>query len=277
MRPSGASPLVHPYDDPLIIAGQGTVGLEVLADKPDLDMLMIPIGGGGLIAGSALVASSHGSPVEVIGVEASLYPSMYSAVKGETLASGGQTLAEGIAVKTAGEITLPIVSALVSDIVLVDETMIEAAVCTYLSVQKTMAEGAGAAGLAALMADTSRFKGKKVALYLSGGNIDPRILSSIMVRGLGRESKIMSLRLIISDQPGVLGRIATLLGAAGANILEVSHRRMLLDIPAKGASLDLMIETKDGVHGEGVVTHLREEGFDVRVLEGPGGRELGTS
>ncbi len=268
--------LVHPYDDPHVIAGQGTVGLEVLADRQDLDTLVIPIGGGGLIAGSAIAANAHAGDIEVIGVEAALYPSMYHAVRGSKAECGGQTLAEGIAVKNAGALTTPIVSELVNDIILVDESMIEAAVCTFLTVQKTMAEGAGAAGLAAMLAETGRFRGRKVGLYLCGGNIDPRILASIMIRGLEREDKIISLRITISDQPGVLGRIATTLGESGANILEVSHRRMFLDVPAKGATLDVMIETKDDVHGREIIERLKSDGFDVRRLEGPGGREIGT-
>lgn len=266
--------LVHPYDDPLVIAGQGTVGLEVLADQPDLDMLVIPIGGGGLIAGNALVAAAHGSPVEVIGVEAALFPSMYNAVRGTEMEAGGQTLAEGIAVKVAGSLTIPIVEKLVSDILLVDEVMIEEAVCTLLSVQKTMAEGAGATALAAILAEPARFRGRKVGLYLTGGNIDPRILASIMVRGLSREKKIISLRTTIADQPGILGRIATLLGDAGANILEVSHRRMFLDVPAKGTTLDLMIECRDANHAKTIISKVRDEGFEVYELEAHGGTEI---
>lgn len=268
--------LVHPYDDPHVIAGQGTVGLEVLADREDLDMLVIPIGGGGLIAGSAIAAKAHNGAIEIIGVEAALYPSMYHAVRGGKAECGGQTLAEGIAVKNAGALTTPVVAALVGDIILVDEAVIEEAVCTFLTVQKTMAEGAGAAGLAAILAEPDRFRGKKVGLYLCGGNIDPRILASIMIRGLEREDKIISLRITISDQPGVLGHIATTLGESGANILEVSHRRMFLDVPAKGATLDLMIETKDDAHARKIIESLKGDNFDVRRLEGPGGQEIDT-
>lgn len=268
--------MVHPYDDPHVIAGQGTVGLEVLADRGDLDILVIPIGGGGLIAGNAIAAKAHSSEIEIIGVEAALYPSMYHAIRGEEAECGGQTLAEGIAVKNAGRLTTPVVEALVSEIILVDENMIEAAVCTFLTVQKTMAEGAGAAGLAAMLSRPDRFRGKKVGLYLCGGNIDPRILASIMVRGLEREDKIISLRLTISDQPGVLGRIATLLGASGANILEVSHRRMFLDVPAKGATIDVMIETRDRAHADKIIACLEGDGFAVHHLDAPGGREIGT-
>jgi threonine dehydratase len=267
---------VHPYDDPLVMAGQGTVGLEVLADLPNLDVLVIPIGGGGLISGGAVAAKALKPDIEIIGVEAALYPSMYNEVRGADLETGGSTLAEGIAVKTAGKYTTPIVKALVSDIMLADETSLEAAVCTFLTMQKTMAEGAGAAGLAAMLAEPDRFKGKKVGLYLSGGNIDPRILASIMIRGLERENKIVSLRLTIADRPGTLGRIATLLGESGANILEVLHRRTFLDVPAKGASLDLTIETRDAKHAEKIINRLRREGFDVQIIDRPGSYDVGA-
>ena len=266
--------LVHPYDDTHIIAGQGTVALEVLDDQPELDVLVIPIGGGGLIAGSAIAAKAVRPEIEIVGVEAALFPSMYHAVRGETGECGGQTLAEGIAVKMPGELTVPIVKALVSEIVLVDEETIERAICAFASLQKTMAEGAGAAGLAAMLARPDAFAGRKVGLYLCGGNIDPRVLASVIVRGLGREGKIVSLRITISDQPGMLGRIASLLGEERANILEVSHRRMFLDVPAKGATLDLMIETKDRAHARQVMARLADEGFPPRELESPGGREI---
>ncbi len=268
--------LVHPYDDPLVIAGQGTVGLEVLADKPDLDMLVIPIGGGGLMAGCAIAAKAIKPDIEMIGVEAALFPSMYHGIRGEQPVCGGQTLAEGIAVKAAGDLTLPVVRDLISDIILVDETAIESAICTLLTIQKTMAEGAGAAGLAAIMQEQDRFKGKKVALVLTGGNIDPRILASIVVRGLEHEEKIISIRITISDQPGVLGLIATMLGDAGANILEVSHRRMFLEVPAKGAKLDFVIETKDAAHARQVMKSISAAGFEVVRLVGGADSEFGT-
>jgi len=237
---------------------------------------VIPIGGGGLISGSAIAAKVLKPEIEVIGVEAASFPSMYHGIRGETAVCGGQTLAEGIAVKTAGELTLPIVKDLVSDIILVDETMIERAVCCLLTIQKSMAEGAGAAGLAALLKEPDRFRDKKVALFLSGGNIDPRILASIIVRGLEQEEKIISLRLMITDQPGVLGSIATLLGEAGANILEVSHQRMFLDVPAKGATLDFVIETKDAAHANKVIETLKSAGLDVTRMTSPADSEFGA-
>lgn len=268
--------LVHPYDDPLVIAGQGTVALEMLDEKSDLDMLVVPIGGGGFIAGCAIAAKALAPTIEIIGVEAALFPSMYHAVRGEEAKCGGQTLAEGIAVKAAGTLTLPVVKEFVSDIVLVDETTLEHAICTFLMTQKTMAEGAGAAGLAAILKEPERFREKTIGLVLTGGNIDPRMLTSVVVRGLEYEEKIVSLRLKITDQPGVLGSIATLLGNAGANILQVSHQRMFLDIPAKGANLDIVIETKDAVHAREVMGKLKAAGFEVERLSLGSGVEFGA-
>ena len=253
--------LVHPYDDPTIIAGQGTIALEMLDEVPDLDVLVIPIGGGGLIAGNAIAARGKRETIEIIGVEAALYPSMRNAVTGANDPVGGPTLAEGIAVKNVGRLTLPVVRALVSDIILVDEVHVERAVNAYLTLQKTMAEGAGAAGLAAMLAAPDRFRGRKVGLILCGGNIDPRMLASIMVRELEREDRIVSFRLTIADRPGVLGPIATLFGELGANILEVDHRRLFLDVPAKGASLDVTVEARDRDHANQIMSALRRGGY----------------
>ncbi len=257
---------VHPYDDPRVMAGQGTLGAELIEDQPDLDCAILPIGGGGLISGCATAMKKLKPEVEIFGVEAALYPSMKAALDGVPAACGGQTLAEGIAVKNAGQLAIPIVTTLISDIFLVSEFQIEQAVSAFLSLQKTMAEGAGAAGLAALLAEPERFRGRKVALVLSGGNIDVRMLASIMVRGLEREDKIVSLRLVIDDQPGMLGRVATCLGEAGANILEVEHRRMFLNVPAKGTTLDVRIETKDAKHAAEIIARLEEKGFSVTRL-----------
>lgn len=265
--------LIHPYDDPLVIAGQGTIGLEMLEDCPDLDMIVVPIGGGGLIAGISVAVKSQNKDIEIVGVQSELFPSMQSAFHGKTAKCGGQTLAEGIAVKSVGRHTLEIVKTNVQDIFSVDENSIECAICIFLSEQKTMVEGAGAAGLAALLNDPEYFKGRKVGLVLTGGNIDPRILASIMVRGLERENKIISLRIIIDDRPGTLGRIATVLGEGGANILEVLHRRTLLDVPAKGASIDIIIELKDAEHAAIVKNRLRQEGFSVSETAATGNVE----
>ena len=260
---------VHPYDDEAVIAGQGTIGLEMLADVSDLDALLVPIGGGGLISGVAIAAHARNPRVEVIGVEAELYPAVWNALNGGQRASGGPTLAEGIAVKNVGAVTLPIMRKHVSDIVLVDEAHLERAVNALLVLQKAIAEGAGAAGLAALMTQPQRFAGRKVGLILCGGNIDPRILASIMVRELEREQRIVSFRLTIPDRPGILGQIATRLGELGANILGVTHRRRFLDVPAKGARLDVTVETRDGDHADTMLRALHADGYGpVRIESG---------
>jgi len=260
---------VHPYDDPHVIAGQGTIALEMLEEVADLDVLVIPIGGGGLISGIATAAKAIKPAIDIVGVESALYPSFWNAIHGEYRPLGGATLAEGIAVKNVGALTLPIVRALVSDIVLVDEEHIERAVNAYLTLQKAMAEGAGAAGLAAMLAEPQRFAGKRVGLVLCGGNIDPRILASIMVRELERDNRIVSFRLTIADRPGLLGQIATTLGRLGANILEVDHRRLFLDVPAKGARLDVTVEVRDAAHAEEILATFKAEGFaPVRIATG---------
>jgi threonine dehydratase len=253
--------LVHPYDDERVIAGQGTIALEMLEEVPDLEMLAIPIGGGGLISGNAIAARAVNPKIEIVGVEAALYPAVWNALERGNRPIGGSTLAEGIAVKNVGKLTLPIIRELVSDVILADEAHLERAVNAYLTLQKTMAEGAGAAGLAAMLAEPTRFAGKRVGLILCGGNIDPRILASIMVRELERETRIVSFRLAIPDQPGMLGIIATRLGELGANILEVEHRRTLLDVPAKGAKLDVTVETRDAGHAREIMAALAADGY----------------
>ena len=261
--------LVHPYDDARIIAGQGTIALEMLEDEPDLDTLVIPIGGGGLIAGNAVAAKAVKPSIDIVGTEATLYPAVWNALNGASLPIGGPTLAEGIAVKNVGKLTLPVIRELVSEVILVNEAELERAVNAYLTLQKTMAEGAGAAGLAAMLARPDRFKGRKVGLILCGGNIDPRILASIMVRELDRDRRIVSFRLTIPDRPGVLGQIATRLGELGANILEVDHRRLFLDVPAKGAKLDVTVETRDAAHAEDVINAMAADGYQpVRIETG---------
>jgi threonine dehydratase len=258
---------VHPYDDARIIAGQGTIALEMLEEVPDLDVLVVPIGGGALIAGNAIAARGARPGIEIIGVECALYPSMRNALQRENRPMGGPTLAEGIAVKNVGTLTLPIVRELVSNVLLVDEAHLERAVNLYLTLQKTMAEGAGAAGLAAMLADPARFAGRNVGLILCGGNIDPRILASIMVRELERSDRIVSFRLTIADRPGVLGPIATLLGQLDANILEIGHRRLFLDVPAKGARLDVTVEARDRQHAEDILAALAAGGYQPLRIE----------
>jgi threonine dehydratase len=259
---------IHPYDDPRIIAGQGTIAVEMLQDRADLDALVIPIGGGGLIAGNAIAAKAIRAGIEVVGVEAELYPSMWNALHGENRSCGGATLAEGIAVKNVGKLTLPVIRELVSEVMLVSEAQLERAVNAYLTLQKTMAEGAGAAGLAAMLKEPARFAGRKVGLILCGGNIDPRILASIMVRELERGEQIVSFRLTIPDRPGILGQIASRIGTLGANILEVDHKRLFLDVPAKGARLDVTVETRDRAHAEEILAALAADGYQPVRIQG---------
>ncbi|QRG05387.1 threonine ammonia-lyase [Xanthobacter dioxanivorans] len=263
---------VHPYDDVDVIAGQGSVALEMIEDGPAFDAVLVPIGGGGLISGMAVAFAGLSPQTEVVGVETQLYPAMWSAMTGQARACGGPTLAEGIAVRDVGVITSQIVRRLVANVVLVDEPELERAVNALLMHQKTLAEGAGAAGLAALLTEPERFRGKTVGLVVSGGNIDPRMLAGILLRELERDERIVSFRLTILDRPGMLGRIATLLGKLGANILEVHHRRTFLDVPAKGTRLDLTVETRDHAHAEMIRTALEGEGLPVQRL-GAGGAD----
>lgn len=258
---------VHPYDDAHVIAGQGSIAVEMLEDAPDLDALLVPIGGGGLISGMAVAARDMRPDIEIVGVETRLYPSMWNALHQQSLPCEGATLAEGIAVKQAGTLTRELVSALVSDVVLVSEPTIERAVNLFLTQQKTLAEGAGAAGLAALLAEPDRYRGRKVGLVVSGGNIDPRIVASIMMRELEREERIVSFRFSMLDRPGELGIIASLLGNLGANILEVEHKRHFLDVHAKGARLDVTVETRDRAHADEVQRALIENGMDVERID----------
>jgi threonine dehydratase len=259
---------VHPYDDPHVIAGQGTIALEMLKEAPDIDVLVVPIGGGGLISGCAIAGRAVKPSIEIVGVESTLYPSMWNAINHGNLPCGGATLAEGIAVKNVGRLTLPVVRGLVREIILVDESLIERAVNAFLTLQKTMAEGAGAAGLAAMLAKPELFHGRKVGLILCGGNIDPRILASIMVRELERDDRIVAFRLTIPDRPGILGQIATRLGELGANILSVDHHRLFLDVPAKGAKLDVTMETRDAAHAEQIFQVFAAEGYEPVRMQG---------
>jgi threonine dehydratase len=257
---------VHPYDDERIIAGQGTVGLEMLADDPDLDCLVVPIGGGGLIAGIATATKALKPAIEILGVEAKLYPSMYNAMRGLEPASGGSTIAEGIAVKRPGALTKPIVEALVSDILLVGEDTLERAVMQLIEVQKLVAEGAGAAGLAAMLAYGERFAGKRVGTVICGGNIDSRMLAHILMRGLVRDGRMVRLRIEITDQPGALARLAGVIGKAGGNIIEIYHQRMFHDVPVKKADIDAVVETRNAEHVREIVQGLNAIGFPTRLL-----------
>jgi len=259
---------VHPYDDTAIIAGQGTIGLELLADHPDLDIIVVPIGGGGLISGIAVAAKMLSPKIEIVGVEAALYPSMRQALRddGQPAPAGGQTIAEGIAVKEPGKLTQAICAALVADILLVAESALERAVETLLETQKLVVEGAGAAGLAALLTYPDRFRGRKVALVLCGGNIDARLLSSILMRGLVRAGKLVRLRVEISDSPGVLAKITRIIGDKGGNIVEIYHQRLFQDVPVKPAEVDAVLETRNAGHVGEIVAALEAAGFPTRLL-----------
>jgi threonine dehydratase len=253
--------LVHPYDDPAVMAGQGTIALEMLAAMPDIDMLVVPMGGGGLISGIATAAKALKPSICIIGAEAALYPSFHNVLAGADLPIGGPTIAEGIAVKNVGALALPIIRALVEGPILVSEDMLERAINAFATLQHTMAEGAGAAGLAAMLTEPARFRGKRVGLVLCGGNIDARLLASIMVRELERDDRILSLRITTADRPGILGQIASRLGALKANILEVSHGRLMLDVPAKGVSIDITVETRGGDHASEIMAALAADGL----------------
>ena len=256
---------IHPFDDPMIIAGQGTVGLEMLEEQK-FDMLVVPSGGGGLISGIATVAKALAPETKVIGVQAAMYAGMVSALsKGET-PTGGASIAEGSAVKEPGLITRRIVDALVDEIVLVQEEHLERAITLFLDVEKTVAEGAGAAGLAALLAHPQKFAGRKVGVVLCGGNIDLRLLSSVLNRALVREKRLCNIRIIGDDRPGLLAKVSKIIGDMGANIIDVAHNRLALDVPAKGAEFDILMETRDGQHTEEVVDALKAAGYPPRGL-----------
>lgn len=260
---------VHPYDDPLVIAGQGTIALEMLRDVPDLDVLVVPIGGGGLISGVAIAAKALKPDIEVIGVQARLYPSMYNAVRGEDLPMRGDTLAEGIAVKSPGKITTPIVRQFVDDILLVSEAQLERAVSLLIGIEKTVVEGAGAAGLAAMIAAPERFKGRNVGLMLCGGNIDTRLLASVLTRELARQGCLTQLTIDIPDRPGQLATVSVAIAEAEANVVEVYHQRVFTDLPAKGAELHVVIETRDRAHLQRVIAGLEKCGYDVTAKGAP--------
>ena len=262
---------VHPYDDVLVIAGQGTVALEMLGAAPEIDTLIVPIGGGGLISGMGMAARALKPGMRLIGVQAMLYPSMYNAIKGTSLPMRGDTLAEGIAVKAPGRITEPMVRQLVDDIVLVTEPEIEHAVSLLINIEKTVVEGAGAAGLAAALKMRKELAGRNLGLVLCGGNIDTRLLASVLTRELAREGRLTQLTIDLADRPGTLAKVANLLGEAGANIVEVTHQRIFSDLPAKAAVLDMVIETRDRQHQEETVARLRAAGFEVDVRSNPGG------
>ncbi|MGH9136946.1 MAG: threonine ammonia-lyase [Acidimicrobiales bacterium] len=257
---------IHPYDDPVLIAGQGTVGLELLADHPDLDCIVVPVGGGGLIAGVAVVAAAKAPRVEVVGVQSEAFPSMANAVSGGNRPVGGPTMAEGIGVAMPGEITEPIVRALTSGVLVVPESAIEEAVNLVLEIEKVVVEGAGAAGVAAVGEYPERFAGRRVGIVLTGGNIDPRLLASIIERGLVRSGRLARMRVTLDDRPGTLASLLTVVGHAGANVLEVQHLRLFADVPVRATEVDLTLECMDPSHRDAVVDAIKAAGYGVRLL-----------
>jgi threonine dehydratase len=258
---------VHPFEDPEIMAGQGTVALEMLADAPELDTLIVPIGGGGLISGIATAAKALRPDIQIIGVQAELYPSMYCSFTGRDLPSAGDTIAEGIAVKKPAELTSQVIRSLVDEILLVSEAEIETAVALFLQIEKTVAEGAGAAGLAALIASPERFRGRAVGLVLTGGNIDTRLLATVLLRDLYRSGRMSRLRIQLQDRPGALFSVVKLFQRHGVNILEVTHQRIFTALPAKDAFIDIDCEARDASHLRALVDELGEEGFKVHPVE----------
>jgi threonine dehydratase len=258
---------VHPFDDPQIIAGQGTVALELLEDAPGIDTLLVPIGGGGLISGCAIAAKALRPDIEVIGAQAELYPAMYCHVTGEERPSSGDTIAEGIAVKAPGRVTSGIIRQVVDEILLVPERDMERAVSLLLQIEKTVAEGAGAAGLAALLTHPERLRGRKIGMVLSGGNIDPRLLATVLLRDLARSGRMARLRIQLHDRPGALFSVVRLFDKHAVNIIEIYHQRIFTTLPAKDAFIDVECEARDADHLAGLVGELEREGFNLHPVE----------
>jgi len=256
---------VSAFDDEGIVAGQGVCALEFLEDAPDLDALIIPIGGGGLIAGCSIAAKALKPEIEIYGVEAAMYPSFTARRQGETPRCGGQTIAEGIAIKAVGEIPFALCDPLLTDVLVCEEADFEKGVAFFATLEKTVAEGAGAGGLAALLAYPERFRGRRVGLVLCGGNIDARMLAVVLNRELVRERRLTVYRILGDDRPGMLSRIAKVIGDQGGNIIEVIHDRLRLDVPAKGAEFDITVETRDSAHADEIGQALRDAGYALRV------------
>ena len=258
---------VHPFDDRRIIAGQGTTAIEMLEAAPEIDCFVTPIGGGGLISGMAVVARAADHPIEVVGVEAELFPSMHNRLNRGDLPCGGDTLAEGIAVKEPGAITARMVELLVDEIVLVSERSLDKAVSLLVQIEKTVVEGAGAAGLAALIQHPERFRGRTVGLVLCGGNIDTRLLANVLVRDLARSGRLARVRVRLQDQPGAMFKLAGVFDAQRVNIMEVYHQRIFTSLPAKGLITDIECETRDRAHLERLLTAVRAAGYEADLIE----------
>ena len=258
--------LVHPYNDYDVATGQGSVGLEMLEDAPDLETIIVPIGGGGLMAGIATIAKDINPDIRLVGVEAALWPTMSEMISGASSTAGGETIAEGIAVKHPGDLTKPVVEELVDEILLVDEDHIERAVSTLVEHQRIIAEGAGAAGIAALLQHREAFTGQKCGVVICGGNIDPRLLAGVLTRSMAKDGRIARLRIDISDEPGMLASIATAIGECKGNIVEIFHQRMFHDVPAKLAKIDAVVETRGSEHVQEIILALEKRNFRVTVL-----------
>ena len=263
--------LIHPYDDELVMAGQGSVGLEMLVEDDSLDALVVPIGGGGLIGGIATIARDMRPNIRIYGVQTELYPAMKLAVANKDIACGGETLAEGIAVKKPGGVTRPVVANLVDDILLVNEQSLEWAVGSLIEQQRIVAEGAGAAGIAAIHQHPGLFTGKKVGVVICGGNIDPRLLASILNRNMAIDGRLARLRIDISDEPGMLAAISASIGRCGGNIVEIYHQRLFYDVPAKLAKIDAVIETRGPDHVDEIIADLKDAGFIVHQMDDSSG------
>ncbi|MCA8976235.1 MAG: threonine ammonia-lyase [Planctomycetes bacterium] len=258
--------LIHPYDDKDIIAGQGTAAIELFEDAPHLDTLVVPIGGGGLISGMAIEARRHRPDIRVIGVQTALCPSMFARVRNEPMpVLRTNTLADGIAVKSPGELTAPIIQALVDDILLVDEAAIETAIQVLASHGKIVAEGAGAAAFAAVLSNRDLFRNRDVGIVISGGNIDRRLLSTVLLRGLQHDGKVARLRIQIPDLPGTLAQITEMIGAAGADIVDIEHERLFVEVAGRHAELVVVMETHGSSHVDRILTSLRDAGFKAQL------------
>jgi threonine dehydratase len=257
---------VHPYEDPLIIAGQGTVGLEMLEAVPDLDILVVPVGGGGLISGISVAARGINAAIRIYGVETQNYPSMHQRLKNLPIECGGDTIAEGIAVKDVGNMAFAIIRELVEEVLVVKEETIERAVVALIEIEKTVAEGAGAAALAALLEQPQRFAGKRVGLPISGGNIDSRVLASVLMRGLVRDSRLVRLRVTMPDISGSLAKVASCIAEAGGNIVEVQHQRVFGTASVKSTEIEFLIETRDREHSEALVQSLEAKGVRTTLV-----------
>ncbi|WP_343614118.1 threonine ammonia-lyase [Novosphingobium sp.] len=258
---------VHPFDEPNVAAGQGTVALEMLEDVPELDMLVIPVGGGGLASGMGTAARAIKPDIGLIGVEAELFPSMYNVLKGASLPTGGDTLAEGIAVKEPGKFTQKVLAGLLDDFVLVNESAMEHALALLLQIEKTVVEGAGAAGLAAVLENREMFAGRNVGIVLSGGNIDQRLLANVLLRDLARSGRLARLRLVLQDRPGALFKVMEEFDRHQVNILEVYHQRIFTHLPAKGLTADIECEARDGGQIAALIAALRAKGYEVNQAE----------